>query len=247
MVDTSSEINVIKRDLISVPGSVDKGNVIKINGITDDSIYTQGSMAIDLFEKDQDGILGSAFLKEIGGDVMYSQQCIKVMGKEIPFADRKLIHVPARTNAVFKCHVENKEMNEGYLPLLETIPGIYMGNALVKNNESKAYFRVINTTEKDVDIIVPTLELQNFTIEDTDAKAGVKVITAGGNIVKGTKQEPDMTNLDKATRAAQVEPLLRLKHLNDEERRSVIELLKYNADCFHLPGEQLSSTHLLTH
>lgn len=68
-------------------------------------------------------------------------------GQKIPFVDKKLIRIPARTSTLFRYYMKNDEIKEGYIPRLESLPGIYTGDILVKNNTGQTYFKAIYTSE----------------------------------------------------------------------------------------------------
>ena len=51
----------------------------------------------------------------------------------------------------------------------------------------------------------------------------------------------------KENRLAQIIELLRLEHLNEQEKENVIKLIKNSQDQFHVPGEKLTATPVLQH
>lgn len=146
MVDTGLELNLLKADIPSNGAEIDGSHIITISGITDNHVYTQGSVLVNLFGKpvsfhlvnrtfpiEQDGILESEFLKKTGTSVKYTKECVQLPSDDIPFVNKELIHVPVRSSTIFRCRVENNEASEGYIPRLHTITGMYMGDALVRN------------------------------------------------------------------------------------------------------------------
>lgn len=132
-----------------------------------------------------------------------------------------------------------------------------MREAIVRNHQGRAYFRAINITNGDQEIVVPTLELQNFKIRKDqgdiqlnalgatreEAIARIRAITTD----RRNHHKDGLGERDKKSRAKKVESLLQLDHLNDEEKRSVVKLLTTSVDCFQLTGEQLGSTQVLSH
>ena len=46
----------------------------------------------------------------------------------------------------------------------------------------------------------------------------------------------------KESRSDKIIELLRLEHLNEEERKNVEKLIRNNQDRFHIPGETLEAT-----
>lgn len=137
MINTGSEINIIKCDSVKTGIKINKEDVIKVSGITSSHIKTTGSLVVNLFGKpirfyvvettfpiEQNGILGSEFLKAVGANVSYTQQCVKVEDQEVSFTNRKLVCVPTRTSIVFHYHVRNPEISEGYISRIESLPGV---------------------------------------------------------------------------------------------------------------------------
>lgn len=136
-----------------------------------------------------------------------------------------------------------------------------MGDALVRNEQGQAYFRAININNEDHEIVVPTLTLKNFTMyenqEDSQSSvlksrslnvvASVKVISVTGSNHGNNRRMSQQNEINKKDRAAQVESLLRLEHLNAKEIENVLKLLQISSDCFHLPGERLGNTQILSH
>ena len=54
-------------------------------------------------------------------------------------------------------------------------------------------------------------------------------------------------NISNKNRENSIEELLRLDHLNEEEKQHVENLILKNADRFHIPGESLGATTVLQH
>jgi len=51
----------------------------------------------------------------------------------------------------------------------------------------------------------------------------------------------------KRNRLAKITELLRLEHLDIQEKKNVINLISNSQDRFHIPGEKLTATHMLQH
>jgi len=51
----------------------------------------------------------------------------------------------------------------------------------------------------------------------------------------------------KRSRLAEIIELLRLEHLDNQEKKSMIDLINKSQDRFHIPGEKLIVTHILQH
>jgi len=51
----------------------------------------------------------------------------------------------------------------------------------------------------------------------------------------------------KKDRLTEITKLLRLEHLDTQEKKNVINLISNSQDRFHIPGEKLTATHVLHH
>jgi len=51
----------------------------------------------------------------------------------------------------------------------------------------------------------------------------------------------------KKDKLTEIIELLRLEHLDTQEKESVINLISDSQDRFHIPGEKLTATHVLQH
>lgn len=127
-------------------------------------------------------------------------------------------------------------LETGYVPRIPFPDGIYAGEALVKNTDGKAYLYAINTLDKDVKVDVPVISLYPFDMstDENDQK--------NENSAIGKAKIHSIPSRTRENRVENVINLLRLDHLNDEERNAVSALVAENVDLFHLPGEPLRST-----
>lgn len=86
----------------------------------------------------------------------------------MPFAKSKKITIPGRTSEVCQAKVNNSDLGMGHVPRLDFREGVYAGEAIVTNNQGKAYFKIFNTKETDVVIKTPCITIKEF--ETGDAK-----------------------------------------------------------------------------
>ena len=92
----------------------------------------------------------------------------------------------------------------------------------------------INATEEDIELDIPPQELQPYDIvhESEDFF---------------DSDNSDVEPIPKEKRLDKVIDSLRLDHLNDEEKTSVLEIIKDYPDIFHLPGDHLTATNVFQH
>ncbi|KZC10804.1 hypothetical protein WN55_02185 [Dufourea novaeangliae] len=67
-------------------------------------------------------------------------------------------------------YISNADIKEGYLLRLEAGEGMFLGNCAVKNQNGKCHFKVHNTNEKDVSLIIRTIEVLEFQTEIVEEK-----------------------------------------------------------------------------
>ena len=75
---------------------------------------------------------------------------------------QKTILVPARTISDFYVRIKNSEQKQGFIPQLHLCNGVYLGNAIVSNNNNKAYMKIFNTNTQPQKLTIPTVELIDF-------------------------------------------------------------------------------------
>lgn len=173
MIDTGAAPNLIKRSLLNPDSKIDANAFILLSGITDNKIKTLGTTDIEYlghkiklhvvenkFPISQGGILGSDFLRN-ATKIDYSKQCVVWQGTAIPFIDQEIVTIPARTRTTFPLRVRN-DITEGYVPRINIDTDVYLGDAVVTNRMGKAYIGIINASEKDCEVILPSVEIQEI-------------------------------------------------------------------------------------
>ncbi|KAI4485281.1 hypothetical protein M0804_006786 [Polistes exclamans] len=108
------------------------------------------------------GILGTEFLYLKSATIDYTSSCLKFCKKIILFVADESIRVPSRMSKICYCYVANTEVREEYISRLQLQPGFYAGEALVKNKNGKAYFKVINKTFKSVPLAIQRFEIFDY-------------------------------------------------------------------------------------
>ena len=154
MIDTSAQINLIKRKAFEPDAKINTKFIYQSTGIIDGKVYTQEECTISIKTVPSefhivsdtfpiDTILGNAFFKETPADVLYSKACIAFKNYTILFATRDRISIPPRSKSIIHIRVKNNEINEGYIPKMNLQTNVLIGNALVKHNGGIAYLCVI--------------------------------------------------------------------------------------------------------
>ena len=248
LIDTGSELNLIKIGLLKESVKIYTDKIYRLTGITEGIVETLGVSIITLentqceinivpdnFPIEWDGILGVEYLKTQGAVLSFAgrklilrQQC------SIPFINHDKVLAPARTKKLIAVKVSNPTISSGYVARIQAEPGIYLGECLVKNREGLAWMFVINTGYQDVNLIIPPIELEEFTGTPVSVRT----------IQQANIRDPGQ-NLEERVNA--IIQVLDLKDLNSEEKANVIALISQYPYQFYLPGDKLSKTSVVQH
>jgi len=89
----------------------------------------------------------------------------------------------------------------------------------VSNRQGIVYLYAINSSDEDFELAVPTVKIYPF------------------EEIKVKEMNEEEIEEDNKTRIEKILNLLRLDHLNEEEKISVTSLVTKHAEKFHLPGK----------
>lgn len=173
ILDTGASPNLIRKNKLIFFISIDIKNALLLADITDGRVETLGSTEVlnrkivlhvipDKFPISQDGIFGSKFLRN-ASEIDFVKQIV-TWHSIFSFTSRKVINIPARSNAIFHENVINHGIKTGYVPRLLVDKNIYLGDATVTNRNGKAYLRTFNIEDRDISVSVLVIELQEFDI-----------------------------------------------------------------------------------
>ena len=123
-------------------------------------------------------------------------------------------------------------MHTGYIPRLKTPENIFIGNAIVTNHNQKSYVMATNSYEEDAKIEIPPQVLEPFEIPDEFE-----------DFFESDYSENE--NLPPQDRLTRMIEMLRLDHLNEEEKEHVKTLVSEYPQLFHLLGDKLPATYVL--
>lgn len=258
LIDTGSDINLVKREALRNPEDLNYYNTVNILGITDDRSSTMGTCILhfqgrpnefhvtDLPLPDGcDGIIGAVCLESEEAEISYHHKTMVTVndpGRPIRFFEtqpprkaRKYSYtVKARMRQMVTVPIKDCNLKEGYLPKVELPRGLYLGNAVVKNENGTCYAYVVNTRPEAIKINIPPQTLESFDEEfEIDDFRDFPF-----------PEEPVDEDRDRLT---EIEETLNLNHLSSEEMKSVLELIQDFPDIFHLPNEPLPATNVCKH
>jgi len=192
MINSRSGINLIKQKFLQPNIKINNKEILPLKGIASEIVSTLGSVEISLVGHlikfhllsdsthfPYDGILGNKFLRDKSVTIDYKNKCLRYDNTEIPFVKSEKIQVKRRSVIPFYINITNPEKRVGYIPRSFIADNIYLGDVIVTNTNGRAYLKLFNTSEKEYEIEVPYMELQDFEI----AKSSDVIETRGHTMI----------------------------------------------------------------
>ena len=243
LYDTGAAISMIKMANFKDTAILHEEK-IKLTGITGHTMSTIGKVyATIILNKreithpfyvtrddaalEYDGILGADFIQKYVDSCDYRAKQIKINNNYFRLHPHKKITLRPRSETIVQVTVERNVI--GVTQTEEPSPGVFIGSCLVEPREGKCPVSILNTTEKETEISVPHVEVEEL---PEFKEMPVNVITKGET---------------KPNRQEVIRNLLRITHLNREEEKTLVSLCEEYSDIFHLEGEPLSCTSGLAH
>ena len=249
LIDTGSELNIIKAKLLKPNVMIQTNTLFRLAGIGKDLINTLGSAIINLggvncrlnivpddFPIEADGILGVEFLREQGATLSFKDRSLSFghPRETTPFLSHDTFYLPARTKTLVQVTIQNPTRSTGYIPRINAGPGLLMGECLVANKNGKTHLFAINSTAEDINVIIPPLTLELY---DSTRKP-IRSI----KVINNAEAENGLQH-----RINRIIELLNIADLDSIEQDSVRKLVTQFPCQFHLPGDMLSKTSMVAH
>lgn len=182
MVDTGSELNIIKQKRVNTDMGYNPAVTVKVNGITEGQTKTMGVTLLNIlddkirfhivtddFPISQDGILGTPYLHSREALVDFKNQRLTIPQCHLPFHFENVVVLPARSKIRVCIGLTDDSPPDGYMPRLtfKDAPHIIIGEALLQNRGGYAYIEAINTAERTSRITFPYVRLE-ATVNEND-------------------------------------------------------------------------------
>ena len=221
--------------------------LIQLRGINEFPISTLGHCIINIefnsgliphkffvvnddFPIKSDGILGLDFLTKHEAVINCSKLTCKINSQDFPLEQKilgisindKLIIQP-RTQTIIPINVLNS-LEKGIIPSKEISPNVFICSSLISKNFPIS--SVLNLNEESIEISIPSFELEPYSDDFID------ILNVSNS---------------KSVRLSNLENILRLDHLNCQEKESIIKICKEFNDLFFLEGDSLGATSAIKH
>ena len=160
---------------------------------------------------------------------------IVIDGQEIAFCEHTTFDLSPRTKIKIKIPVSKTELKESYISRINTGLGVFIGEALARQEDGLAEIFAINTTNNVISFTTPPVKLLPFYALNPSER----------------DHDPYDLSVDKdktvAERLDKLNKLFAMNKLNDEEKLTIINVVYEYPYQFHLPGDKLKSTNVLKH
>ena len=244
-LDTGASVSLIKLNHLADHLSYTDDGLIDLQGINDVLMPTIGLCKLNLkfgqifiehqfyivndsFPIKTAGIIGVDFLSKNKVVIDYSNGVCKIINSPKPIAKNittpnTIITLPARSEVIIPVNIIS-EFDSGIIPKLELQDQVFISETLT--NKQNQFVFAINLKETPVDISIPNVEFEIFEEQNS---VQILQITKGQN------------------RFSHLKSKLRLDHLNEIEKDSIIDICKNFNDLFFLEGDNLSITNAIKH
>jgi len=194
---------------------------IEINDVT---FITKFDILKDDFPIPSSGIIGRTFLKENKAILDMNKEVLLIPERE---CERSLI-IPPQSNCVMLIkNIENISCKVITITKQDLNDDVIIANSVSPVNKNVLISNVINISEQPYLIE----ELTSCNIDWEPYYESVRLIS---NNVNGNKIK-------------QLSTIINTEHLNNEEKNNLFEIINNYTDLFHVDGEPLSATDVVTH
>lgn len=248
LVDTGAEINLIKQKCIKSEMQINSREKVTLFGIGPDPVPTFGEVQITFkntcitfhvvpnnFAIEQDGLLGMEFLTDHDAIIYIRKGVVTTDIGCFSFQLSKAFILPARTRKIISVPVENHNVDIGYLARINAGPGIFLGENLVKQENGHVKIYCINTTNRDIQLTLPPVEIEECS-----------VVKPGPRTPRKAEPKQDI----RSTNGKRLVALLKELDItgnSDEEKKSILKSISGYLYQFRLQGDPLTHTTVLKH
>ena len=108
------------------------------------------------------GLLGLNILEKYNVNIDITNMQIHLGPNSIPFREKEKFLIQLLARQIILADVLNPDIKEGFLPRQNIHPNIFLGDALVKNENGKALVMCVNTSNEEIKIDTPLVKIEEF-------------------------------------------------------------------------------------
>jgi len=224
LIDTGAEISIVRGARLKPEINYEPTEGIDVKGISNALLRTEGTVLLKLFTLTHEtthlfhvmgegfdcrynGILGQDFWRDKGAIIDYCNREITMGEVVMDFDDKldettdltRLLILKSRTESIVQ--LPTKSRGTGIISKGELAPGVYLAEALTEGVDGYCVISIVNTSDEDVTIEPPFVELEEVE-NDCDNLFLIYFVSVNEN----------------GNRLSKLRNELRTEHLNSEER-----------------------------
>jgi transposase InsO family protein len=258
LIDTGAELCLLNCRSLKDGTGYRPGTALNVRGISSKVERTLGEVDVKLMignyeiehkfhivgegiDIPYDGVLGKDFFESNQATIDYLRKEI-CMGRVIwgfdqdrwpDWANKEVkVMLEPRCETVIRLPTGSRELQTGLIDKMEVAPGVIIARTLTVVRGGACLASVVNTNDEQREITLPWVNLEQCDDETIGLRVGAI------NIQQEIAAEGRWRELRKK---------LRIDHLNDEERRSVVRICEEYSDIFYLPTDRLTTTTAVEH
>jgi len=185
------------------------------------------------FPKEYEGILGIDFLLKQKAKCDLDKRQLRIGDEIFKLLPYTTVILKPRSETVVQAITDTQCV--GVINSEEIMPGVFIGNCLVKPEEGTCPISMINT-EEQMAIPMPLVSIEEIseTVPDNAEKPVLHMTQREG-------KEPPLA------RKEQLKNLIRTEHLNKEEKKALERICEEFCDIFYLENDALTCTTAISH
>jgi len=142
------------------------------------------------------------------------------------------IILKVRCETVVKVPTNSEELKTGLISKTELLPGVIIAETLTVVRDGGCLTSILNMNDEEVSLLLPVVELEECEGEFNTIQ--VDTFTAQGVV-------------SREDRLRQLRKRIRTDHLNNQEKRAIMNICEYYNEIFRLPGDKLTTTTAIEH
>ena len=127
---------------------------------------------------------------------------------------------------------KSEELKVGLICKTELLPGIIMAETLTVVGEGGCLTSILKMNDEEISLSLPIVDLEECEIE-------TNTIQVDTSVAQGAVTRED--------RLRELRRRIRTDHLNEQERRAIMNICEYYNDIFKLRGDHLTTTTSIEH
>ena len=142
------------------------------------------------------------------------------------------IVLKVRCETVVKVPTNSEELKTGLITKTELLPGVIIAETLTAVRDGGCITSILNMNDEEVSLPLPVVELEY-------CEGEFNTIQVDTFIAQGAVSCED--------RLRELRERIRTDHLNNQEKRAIMNICEYYNDIFRLPGDKLTTTTAIKH